>query len=185
MTTVYLEPSQVPANLRGSYNGKKFRAVITDTVHIGSQGWSGGSQTTYSMVDLATGNTLPIVDTRPWPQNQSSLGERPISAGVAVVEHTTYRGRDLGLTFYIHPENAPQYLPLVSDNLTYEEKLILAAMKRYKASYRWVELERKGITRERYESEFKSDLVSAGYVTARNAITVKGRNVDISEIKFY
>ena len=46
MQTIHLEPSQVPAALRGAYDGRKFKAVVCESVEIPVTAglWDGGSR---------------------------------------------------------------------------------------------------------------------------------------------
>jgi hypothetical protein len=77
MNTIHLEPNQVPAYLRGSYNGRKFKAVVTETVTIPSDAgvWGGGSRDLYSYVMLqpdADPIRLTGQNAAPWDRSRRS-----------------------------------------------------------------------------------------------------------------
>jgi hypothetical protein len=113
-TTVHLEASQVPATLRGSYSGKKFEAQVCTSVTIPATVglWDGGSRDDYYGVALDTGETFQLPHSNAWP----GFGARrevqvTLEPGKAVVRHSIFCGEDMGLTFYVHPDNAAKLLP--------------------------------------------------------------------------
>lgn len=188
MKTIYLEPNQVPHVLRNGYSGQKFKAVVTESVTVPHQAgiWDGGSRDTYSFVELATGRSIPspCQQTAPWDSSRREFS-MVLPEGVAMVEHSIFCGRDMGLTFYLRPENAQKLLPTPSAELTELGKLVLTATKSYKSSY--AGKDRYQMKREEYGSprpfptreeweQAKTDLIIAGYLNKAGAITTKGRN---------
>jgi hypothetical protein len=192
MRTIHLEPSQVPAALRGAYDGRKFSAEITESVIIPSTAglWDGGSREFYKLVQLSDGQVIefPGQNAAPWdPRNERRVQIKP---GYAVVCHSIFCGKDMGLHYYIHPQNATALLPAKAD-LTSLEKLILEATRSLKSSYmgrdryqmkledyRYSADAKNGIafpTRAEWE-QAKADLYGKGYLNKAGAITVKGRN---------
>ena len=186
MQTVYLEPSQVPEMLRKNYGGKKYQAVITESVTINSQKWSGGSCDTYSAVSLETGECKPLVDPRPWPENMGSLGNLPIKPNFALVKHTVFSGKDMGYTFYIRADNATAILPDMSaDQFTPGELAVLYGTRNYKASYNGQNRYQMTCTggyadfpdvSEVEWNAAKYTLIEGKYLNKAGAITTKGRN---------
>ena len=137
MKTVYLEPNQVPEVLKSGYNGRKFEACITESITLNNTFWDGGTRSTYSVVELATGRQAAIArDSAPsWfgtDYNGESIALKP---GFAVIEHSIFCGKDMGLTFHIHPDNAAKLLPQSDDSLSESELCMLSATAGLKSSY--------------------------------------------------
>lgn len=137
-TVIHLESKDVPAYLRGSYTGKKFKAVITESFTIPASAgiWNGGSRDTYSFVELGSGRTVqsPYQQTAPWDQHSSEFSAQ-LPPEIALIEHTIFCGKDLGLTFYLHPDAVVKMLPPNNPELTETQKLVLNATASLKASY--------------------------------------------------
>jgi len=177
---VYLEPDLVPSFLRniGGYHGRKFNAVVCESVTITGTNWSGGSRSRYTGVGVngRIGRSFGGSD-MPAPWNNPVEGtEFAIPPGLIVVEHSIFRGKDLGLTFYVHPSNAAAMLPETGDSLTDDQKIVLAATAGLKSFARFDEAKNEThITRERYDAAVLS-LMPGGYLRKNKAITPKGRN---------
>lgn len=185
---IALENAQVPAQLRGGYTGKKFEAVVTQSVTIpfSAGNWSGGSRDTYRLVNIETGESMAASDdmSAPWDRQRKdrTVELRP---GFAVIRHTIFCGKDLGLTFFVHPDNAAKLLPAPME-LTMLEKAILIATRQFKSSY--MGRDRYDMMRDdcRYPAgpfptraewdSAKADLITKGMLNKAGAITVKGRN---------
>ena len=192
MQTIYLEPAQVPAALRGRYDGKKFAARVCESVTIPADAgtWMGGSRSTYSAVYLETGDARQACDTMsaPWDASRGdcTVAMRP---GFAIVRHSISCGKDMGLTLYLHPENAAALLPAPVE-LTALERLVLKYTKERKSSYngrnryemaaedwRWSQrgAEPWPYTADDWE-DAKRALAARGLLNKAGAITPAGRN---------
>jgi hypothetical protein len=196
---IHLPPEMVPQSLRGAYSGKTFKAKVCEQMTIPSDAgiWDGGSRETYSMVRLADGVQLPAVDhnSAPWDRSRRDI-EVKLQPGLAVVCHSMFCGKDMGLTFYVHPENASKLIPQ-SVELTDVERAVLTATRNYKSSYggkdryqmalengRYDRLVRQNVTGEgskpfptRAEWETaKQTLIGKGLLNKAGAITPAGRN---------
>jgi len=139
MNTIYLDSKDVPAYLRGGYTGKQFKAVVTDSISVPQDAglWEGGSRETYRFVELATGRSVasPAQQTAPWSKERQEFNS-PLPAGITMVVHTIFCGKDLGLTFHVHPDSAAKLLPVASQTeLTETQKLVLNATYSLKSSY--------------------------------------------------
>jgi hypothetical protein len=196
MNTIHLEPSQVPAHLRGEYSGKKFQARVCETVSIPADAglWSGGSRNEFFAVDIVTGEGVPFPgqDSHPFDRGNEARSVALVP-GIAVVEHSTSCGQDMGLRFYVHPSNAATLLPAPSAELTATERLVLIATRSFKASYGG----RDRYDMARDEMAWRADappfpsrgdwdsakalLTSKGLLNKAGAITVAGRNAIGSE----
>lgn len=188
MQTIHLEPAQVPAILRANYSGKKFKAQVCESVSIPSDAglWCGGSRDSYSAIELASGNQLPLPGQESSPWNAARREHIvTLKPGFAIVRHTTFSGKDMGLTFYLHPDNAAAMLPPPSQ-LSAHETIVLTATRQYKSSYNGQDrydiakpYGRDALalypSREQWEIA-KAKLIAAGFLNKAGAITVKGRN---------
>jgi hypothetical protein len=188
---IFLDPALVPAALRGGYKGKKFKAIVCIETTIPSDIglWSGGNRDTYSAIDLATGRQIPLPGqlSSPWDSSRADHTVA-IKPGFALVRHTLFCGKDLGLTFYLHPDNAARMLPAPC-KLTEHESLVLQATASLKSSYNGMDrYDMKARdhryspagtqpfpTREQWEGA-KQALIARGLLNKAGAITVAGRN---------
>lgn len=181
--SIYLELDQVPPMLRGGYSGRKFEAVICDSVSLQNTYWSGGTRSSYAVIELDTGKSSPIANNSAPPQFGIDYDGETITLkpGYAVVEHSIFCGKDMGLTFYIHTDNAGKFLPDSSGNdLTDAELCLLDATAGLKSSYggrkpRIDMMKRNGFTDEQIE-QAKQSLISKKMLNSRGAITTLGRN---------
>lgn len=188
MTTIYLEGRDVPTVLRGSYTGNKFKIEVCETMTIPMDAglWSGGSRNSYHGVDMVTGQTWPVAfeHTSPWNSERKNI-EVKLAPGKAVVEHSMFCGKDMGLRIYLHPDNATKLLPVKSE-LTELEKTVLKATRSFKSSYGGKDryemtlgydrlMGREVPSRAQWDAA-KQTLIASGHLDKRGAITVKGRN---------
>ncbi len=200
---IHLTPQEVPDNLKVVFDaleipGEKYRTTkfsfeVTDTIELINTNWSGGSKNDYVAINLQTGETKPMIDRRPWPQNQSPIPPAKLPPNWAVAKRSTFRGKNMGVTFYINPENAPKTLPSPEKEgggLEKDQQIVLIATRSFKPSYggvsnyRYQEANRKtGITPERWNAA-KEALIASGHLNKRGAITPKGRN-EIGRMDFY
>lgn len=191
MSTIYLEPNQVPAQLRGKYTGTKFQVEVCETMTIPMDAglWSGGSRDSYYGIDLATGESAAL----PWGQSAPWSGERKeatvtLQPGKVVVCHSMFCGKDMGLRFFLHPSNAAALLPAPSAELTSHEKIVLSATRSYKSSYggkdryqmaqdetRYSDRAASFPSRDQWDAA-KASLITKGLLNKAGAITVAGRN---------
>lgn len=186
MTTIHLDGAMVPASLRGAYTGKMFEAIVCESMTIPMDAglWSGGSRDVFKVVRLADGAEVPAVNHNAAPWDAQHDVPVTLVPGVAVVRHTMFCGKDLGLTFYVHPDNAAKLLPAPVE-LTAFEAIVLRATSHYKSSYAGRDRydmakgdSRDGSpypTREEWNTA-KARLIVAGLLNKAGAITPAGRN---------
>jgi len=186
--TVFVDRNQVPAAIRGMYKGNKFKVVITESMTIPADAglWSSGSRDHFQVVELfsAERRNAPNQNLDPWT---SARQDRKVELkdGYAVVEHSYFQGKDMGLTIYINPNNAAALLPAPVE-LTEDQRFVLQATREFKASYngqdrfqmandrrRWSKLPL--VTRESWEAA-KAELIAEGFLNKAGAITTKGKN---------
>lgn len=192
MNAIYLDPNMIPATLRSGYNGKKFKAVVcTETTIPADAGlWSGGTRDTYQLIHLETGRAVTASDNMSSPWNAARKDQTiTLEPGFIVVEHSTFCGKDMGLTFYVHPDNAAKLLPAPTAELTEHEATVLQATCSYKSSYngrdryqmaqdghRWSKnADTPFATREQWDTA-KQSLIAKGLLNKAGAVTPAGRN---------
>ena len=122
-------------------------------------------------------------DAAPWDKERSHDQTVALSPSFVVVSHSIFQGKDMGLTFYVHPAVAAKMLPAPVE-LSDLDKTILSATVNYKSSYggldRYQMAQRDQYgklfpTREAWELG-KESLASRGLLNKAGAITVAGRN---------
>jgi hypothetical protein len=190
-TAIHLEPSQVPTVLRGSYAGYKYKVLVCESVTIPATAglWDSGSRDSYQGVELATGKRYPLSMESEAPWGTRREIEVKLDNGKAVVEHSIFCGKDMGLTFYIHPSNAIGLIPAKVE-LTPYQRLVLIAASSLKSSY--AGRDRYQMAADEYDCkkvlngsdyptrdqwrEAQASLIATGYLNKAGAITVKGRN---------
>jgi hypothetical protein len=192
---IYLDPNMIPAHLRSGYNGKKFKAVVTTQVTIPADAglWSGGTRDTFQLIHLETGTAVQASDnmSSPWNANRKDQ-QITLQSGFAVVEHSMFCGKDMGLTFYVHPDNAAALLPVPSAELSEHEQILLNATCSYKSSYNgrdrydmakndamplWAPKPENITfpTRDEWQAA-KAQLIAKGLLNKAGAVTPAGRN---------
>lgn len=196
MTTIHLDPKLVPPHLASGYRGKFFRVMLCERVTIPSDAglWDGGSRTTYHVIRLADGATVPAANhaAAPWADRRdNTIVLRP---GFAVVQSSMFRGKDMGLTFHMLASDAAPLLPSPAPAMTEHERIVLEYTASRKASYGgrdryqmyrddaapcWKPKPDNLMTRADWDAA-KAALIERGYLNRAGAITVAGRNANES-----
>lgn len=184
MKTIHLEAKETPKHLRNAfdYSGHKFQIRVADSVEVGGVDayWSGGTRSQFALIHLGTGKTMPHGQNVGNGLSPRNATVRLHGDNVAVVEHTIFCGKDLGLTFHIHPNNAAELLP-APEELTAAEKIVLSATRSLKASYggksrlQMVNDYKPIISKDDWEAATE-DLKARKLLNARGAITAAGKN---------
>ena len=111
---IKLTAKDVPAMLRRAvpgYHGRKWRANVTTSVQMYDTYWSGGTRNQYRAVNLETG----MVGEPGSGAFGNFLNPREptveLPPGVAIVEHSMFMGKDVGITIHVHPANVRSMLP--------------------------------------------------------------------------
>ena len=176
---MYLEANQVPSHLRAGYTGKKFQAVPQETVTVPRDAglWSGGTRDTFTVMELATGRVADASDNITSPWNEARQDRLiPLKSGYAVVKHSFFCGNDMGLTFYVHPDDIVKLLPdTAALGLTDIELKFLAVMRGIKSGYRAEYFSRMKLNQTDIDG-YKAKFTAMGLLNKAGAITVKGKN---------
>lgn len=112
-TSPKLRKSDIPAQLLSAfpnYHGRTFRLQPTTRVSFYDLNASGGTWNRYVLVSLlAPENRAALPKESPWtPRVEGSTFDLP--PGFVVVEHSHFCGKDMGLRFYVHPDNVAKLL---------------------------------------------------------------------------
>jgi len=175
----YLNKKDVPAHLLGAYKGNKLEAEPCTSVTIPCDAglWSGGTRQHYVALEIQTGKmtSLPGQQSAPWDKDRKSYAIE-LRPGYAIVCSNVFCGKNLGLTYYVHPSDIAKLVP---DNSTVQlcdvEKRVLRIIQGYKAFARNDEFRRAGIEIGEADA-IKARLVTLGLLNKAGAITVAGRN---------
>lgn len=175
----YLNKNEIPDFMRRGYSGNSFRArpVLTVTIPSDAGLWSEGSRDSYSAIELTTGKEIPLPNqsSAPW---DSKRVERTIELrpGYAIIRASIFCGKDMGLIYYVHPDDIAKLLPKDSGaELSQIEKTVLYIIKSRKSVYRADEYRRAGINIGEIDA-IKSRLIALDMLNKSGAITNKGRN---------
>src|SRR5947209_2352229 len=106
------EVNQIVRGTFPSFKGRKIRVYTSETVTLSDLNWSGGTRSQYRAVTLdgaAVGNVDRYNQVAPWANPVEGVTV-PIPAGVVVVEHTIFCGKDMGLRIWTNPEDMPKLL---------------------------------------------------------------------------
>lgn len=176
--TIYIEPQDAPEVVKVAklafpeYNGRKYKVVVTEVVHVSGHEWSGGSRTSAVAVNLYNGTTMPV-----------SNAEVPLIPGCVVVKHVIFCGKDFGIEVFVCPANVNQLALPAPQEVTLHERIVLIATRNYKSAYagrsnyRFYEAHRETrISSSEWEIA-KASCTAKGYLTKGGAITASGRNI--------
>jgi hypothetical protein len=181
MTTVHINPTDVPHIIRATfpgYTGKKVEVRASESVTISNLNWGGGSRSQYAACTLdgePTGNAFAANQADPW-KNKVEGQSVAVPPGHALVEHCLFCGKDLGLRIYVNPADMPRYLPAGNAELTREETVVLAAIRTWISAYRREGAAKLGVNRSAYE-ETVAALKAKGLLSANGGLSLKGKNV--------
>lgn len=87
------------------YRGRKIRLAFSTSVRLENY-WDGGTRSYWKAVDLASGETAPPAAATNNPLNRLAHVDVPIPAGVALVEHVIFCGKDCGIVVHVAPGTA-------------------------------------------------------------------------------
>jgi len=98
------------------YKGKQFSMRVTSSLTVFDLNWGDGTRNVYKAVELAEDGVVNSAQV-PAPWMHQEVGRTlAIPPGWAVVEHSVFCGKDMGLTLYIHPNDAAKHLPAPADD---------------------------------------------------------------------
>ena len=164
-----------------SYNGRSFQVLPFSPMRLTSC-WDGGSRSSFVIIDLATLRQAPIPENgTPFSNGGQILQISDLPVNGAVVEHSIFCGKDMGIRIYVGESNLTKLLPN-NVEISWEEKIVLSATRTFKSSYagrkdnRFYEANcETGIARENWETA-KANLIEKRLLNKAGAITNEGLN---------
>ena len=183
MTTHVFDAATMPDEARKlfrsafpSYNGRKFQLRGVDgPVDLRSY-WDGGSRDYYALVRF-DGAVLDMPAQSAFDPAVPSAGAYNIPEGVAVVEHSIFCGKDMGLTIIVPQSRLAAFLPAAAaPELTDRELSVLLLVRSYIPKCRREYAAANGIKAAEYDSIVAS-LKAKGMLAGNGGITPAGRNL--------
>lgn len=208
--TIYLENNaflQALAAKVFGYNGRQFNVNPAESITCTSY-WDGGSKTDWAVVMPSGSKTDWAVVTQIGSSSMTTTRNMQVSEmGISVwfvgecgspfsppaptftvtpdmivIAHSIFCGKDMGITFYVHPSRLPALLPAPSAALSREQRIVLCATRSLKSSYAGISNfrfheahQQTGISLADWDRS-KAELISMGLLNKAGAITVSGRN---------
>jgi hypothetical protein len=114
--TIKLKKSEVPWPLLKAfpgYRGRTFQLEASTRVTLGDAYWGGGTRSKFVGLDLTTGQ---VAAANPAVSNPTICAQAPevqLQPGQAIAEHIIFCGQDLGIQFYLHPQDVARLFPRV------------------------------------------------------------------------
>lgn len=183
---MYITPDtlvkQVAKIAHPGYNGRKFKVEIANGPLNMASYWDGGSRDYWAVVKLDEMKVVEVPQQSAWDRPIDGIDRVKLPAGFVAVKHSRFCGHDMGLTFYVPAESSPMFITAPVEDVTEDQKIVLAYTRSRKSSYagisdyRFHEATKKGITRDRWNAA-KSECIARGWLNKAGAITNDGRNV--------
>ena len=168
------------------YSGRTYKEQALDGPMSLESCWSGGSRDSFVLLNLDTLKTLPIPENgTPYANGGRTYKLEQLPEGAALVQHTIFCGKDLGVTIHVAPENLNRMALPAPVELTIEEKIVLAYTRGMKSSYNGrnraqMARDESGLPLAEWE-RVKAECQRKGWLNKAGAITDAGRNVIQSE----
>lgn len=180
--TIYFTPNETIKKLVNTifnYKGRTYR-VEKSNFYLLENYWSGGSRKYCALVNRdSLSYSFPKTETTN-PMLSQAHQTIEIPSNHFIIEHTIFRGKDLGIRFISREDELdPVLVENNNVNLTIIEKIVLYCFQ-YKSSYGGIKNYRKYIavdiiTAEEYDIGL-TNLKEKGLVNSRNALTIEGKN---------
>jgi len=152
------------------YTKRIVHVIPCDVVQLLQTEWNAGTRVRYRAVNIQTMEMVAL------PQREGANVR--IHSALAIVAATVQDGLEKPLTIYLRPENIrPSWTDFNPADLTWEERVVLAATKAYKSAQRIAEAHNICALGEDIYRAAKERLQDKGLLDARGAITVIGLNV--------
>ena len=193
METIYLSEldkagKAILAATFPEYRGRKFEIRIADNVAFMNTMASGGTISKYVVVSLDHGKVARVPQAPFMKDSALHSDSHKLPVGMVVVEHSRFCGTDMGIRFYVHPDQiATSGLLVEPVEVTEDEERVLVTTRSRESSYggikdyRFTEARRAwGITREAWDLA-KASCIEKKLLNKAGAITPAGRNVASDE----
>lgn len=152
------------------YTKRIVHVVPCESVQLLNTDWDRGTRTRYRAVNIQTMEMIAL------PQREGANVR--LHSALAIVAATVKDGHEQPITVYLRPENVRQsWVDFNPADLTWEERVVLAAVKTYKGLHRIAEAHNICALGEDTYQAAKERLQDRGLLDQRGAITVVGINV--------
>lgn len=178
MQTISVSTADLPKHIASLLSPCRHVAVyLMDSVEIGSQQWSDGSQDIYTVASLDNADMVkPVEDSRPWPMNMGPLGKTAIPPRFVIIRTGTFCGKPATPVIYARASDISPQIEKPAPTLSHLEKQVLYCLSAYNSSGRARFRDDFRVSKPHWDSVVAS-LSSKGLATPRASITVEGRNV--------
>ncbi len=151
------------------YTKRLVHVIPCESMQMLDLHWEGTTRVRYRAVNI---NSMEMIQL---PQREGAVVR--LSLAMAVVASVVKDGREAPLTIYIRPENVrPAWTDLAPDDLTWADKVVLAAIKNYRALYRIAEAHNICALGEAEYKASRLRLMDRGLLDSRGVITMLGLN---------
>lgn len=145
--------------------------------------WDGGSRDYFYFARLADMAIVELGSNHPVFESGRPNEIKTLPQGFVIVRHSIFCGKDMGIRIYANQGELTPLLPISTESVTLDEKIVLYATRSLKNSYGGVSdcrfhsaTRAVGITRERWEAA-KTSLIERKLLNKAGAITADGRNM--------
>ena len=110
------------------YSGRKVSLEAYERVQF-LDNWDGGSRTSYVLVNLDSGVTMPLSGHgAPWTREQIEKSQtRNLPENALVAEYVIFCGKSLGVVFVVHPSRLEAMTRLLTEPVTKERGIVARA----------------------------------------------------------
>lgn len=151
------------------YTKRLVHVIPCDSVQMNDLNWQGATRIRYRAVNI---NNMEVIQL---PQREGAVVR--LNLAIAVVAATVQDGREVPLTVYIRPENVrAAWTDLAPEDLTWTDKVVLAACKDLRAPQRMVEAHNICALGEAEYKLSRHRLMDRGLLDAKGIITLLGLN---------
>lgn len=91
------------------YTGRKFRVEYSEKITLHDLNWGDGTRNWYTVLEIETGLKKNVSVVAPYFEKKEGQTVE-IKPGYMVVCYSEFCGHVMGLTFHIHPQDAPKFL---------------------------------------------------------------------------
>ncbi len=172
-----------------AYSGSKF-SVDTQAPSRLNSCWSGGSRDYYALIELSTLRSIPVPENgTPFSNGGQIFTLTSLPLNVALVRHTIFCGKDLGITVFVSPENMNRFALPEPIELTLAQKIVLVCTRERKSSYngrnrQQMALDDCGLPMIEWD-QAKAELIAKGLLKSNGAISDDGRNAASGQPQLY
>lgn len=165
-----------------NYTGRKFSIEVSNRPIDVCSSWEGGSKDYFVFLRLDNLKTWEMPQQSMYDAKVEGADRVSLVAGMVCVEHSIFCGKDMGITIYVHPDNAPRFIENKPE-VSIEEKIVLVFTRSYKNTYggqtniRYREAVRNtGISLSKWV-EAIATLQEKGMLNKAGSITNEGKNI--------